>query len=255
MVTGFSAELVDPWLRQAPGGGLVLLLGLVLGSASAALSARLEFGTPLGGARSACPSCHHQIAWFDNIPIISWLILRGRCRSCQGPISAHYPVIEALTAIACIALWLGRRQSFDVTLPLALTLPLGAAAMVDLRTGRLPDILVFAIAVLGLARIVLGQHDWLDGLVSAAVLGGISLLLHRFLHKNGQPMIGLGDVKLMAASGLWLSLAVIPLYLVAAGCFGIALGLLWKTLGGDERFPFGPALAGALLTVLVMARV
>jgi leader peptidase (prepilin peptidase)/N-methyltransferase len=232
-----------------------------LQQAGGALEKALEGLRPLNLARPAsrCPACGHRIRWYENIPLFSWLALRGRCSACGTAIGLRYPLVEVGTGLlfAAIAWRLGPQ-------PVAL-LWCGAAAvlvaltLIDWDTTVLPDSLTLPLLWAGLLA---AQQGWLPGLalgtaLLGAVVGYLSLWSVYWLFKltTGKEGMGYGDFKLLAALGAWLGWqAVLPIVLMAS-VLGAAVGLVMKATGSlrEGRFvPFGPFLAGGGLAVLLV---
>ena len=198
--------------------------------------------------RSHCPHCGHQLSWYENIPLFSWLALRGKCRSCKAPISIQYPLVELLTAVLC-ALCVWRFgfgwQGFGACL---LTCFLVALSGIDLRTQLLPDSLTLPLMWLGL----IAASDNLFMPAKPALLGAIagyaSLWSVWWLFKQvtGKEGMGHGDFKLLAALGAWVGLAgVLPIILLSS-VVGAVVGSIWLAVKGRDRatpIPFGPYLA------------
>ncbi len=204
---------------------------------------------------SHCPACGHALAWRDNIPLLSYLLLRGRCRSCRSPIGWRYPVVELLTAAlfaACAWRW-GLGASALVWAAFAATLL--ALACIDADTQLLPDALTLPLLWGGLISAAAG---WSQTAVTDAAWGAVAgygvlwLLQEGFGLATGKQGIGQGDFKLLAALGAWLGWqALLPLLLLASlGGAAIGLGLRWSgRLGAGQPLAFGPylAMAGAAL--------
>ncbi len=208
---------------------------------------------------SRCPSCGHRIRWFENIPVASWLVLRGRCSSCRTAIGLRYPLVELATAaLFAAAAWrIGPQPA--VLLWCAMLAVLMALAMIDWDTTVLPDSLTLPLLWGGLVAAGLG---WLPGLSLAASLGGavlgyLSLWSVYWLFKlaTGKEGMGYGDFKLLAALGAWLGWkAILPIILFAS-VIGAVVGIGMKFGGSlrEGRFvPFGPFLAGGGVAVLVL---
>ena len=227
---------------------LCAVLGLVVGSFLNVVVARVPAGHSVVSPPSACPVCAHQIRPRDNVPVLSWLLLRGRCRDCGTSISARYPLVEAGTA-ALFAL-AGWRFGLDSALPAylflaALTVALSA---IDLDTHRLPDRIVlpaYPVAI-GLGLITLNQHG--PAPLLRAVVGGAGLAtvyLGLWLITSGQG-IGYGDVKLAGLVGGYAAyLGWGPLIVGGFGAFvlGAAVGVTLLVAGRARRrtaLPFGP---------------
>jgi leader peptidase (prepilin peptidase)/N-methyltransferase len=235
------------------------LIGLVFGSFLNVVIWRIPRGESVVRPPSACPSCQTQISARDNIPVISWLLLRGRCRSCGAPISARYPLVEALTGVVFALLAL----RFDATAQLPAYLYLGAIgvalAFIDLDTKRLPDKLTLpsypvAVALLAVAAAVDGT--W--GYLGRAVLGGLALGAFYFvlwlIYPSG---MGFGDVKFAGVLGIylgWISWATVALGgftgFLLGGVIGVLL-LVTKRATRKTGVPFGPfMIVGALVAIL-----
>ena len=207
---------------------------------------------------SRCPACGHRIRWYENIPVLSWLFLRGRCAGCGTAIALRYPLVEVATALlfGSIAWRLGPQP---VTLLwCAMTAALLALALIDWDTTVLPDALTLPLLWAGLIAAALG---WLPGLtllqsVWGAVAGYLSLWSVYMLFKlaTGKEGMGFGDFKLLAALGAWLGWqAILPIVLMAS-VIGAVVGIVMKASGSlrEGRFvPFGPFLAGGGLVVLL----
>jgi leader peptidase (prepilin peptidase) / N-methyltransferase len=224
---------------------LALPAGLVLGSFLTAVAHRLPRGESFVGGRSRCPRCGAQIAAYDNIPVLSWLLLRGRCRSCHEPISARYPLAELALALlyAATVLILGTDDVGELVLGLVLVTILVAITLTDLEFRLIPNAVVLTGALAGLAILALSDVSALAGHVLAGVIAGGILFVIALAYPRG---MGMGDVKLVAMMGLYLGRAVAPALLVAFAA-GAGVGLLMiARQGADARkrtIPFGPFLA------------
>lgn len=230
-------------------------LGLVLGSFLNVVIARLPRGESIVSPPSHCPRCKTPIRPWDNIPVLSWLLLGGRCRSCRKPISWRYPVVE-LTA--GILLWLLARHAANPTLLLPqafFVLALVAVAWIDFDTRTIPDALTIPGVGLGLAASLFGP----PGLVAAlagAVAGGFSLWLVGALYERatGVPGMGGGDVKLAAMMGAFLGtggvFGAIFLASFAGSIFGVLLIVRGKG-GKRSAIPFGTFLAPSAVALLL----
>jgi leader peptidase (prepilin peptidase)/N-methyltransferase len=264
--------------------GSVFLLGLIIGSflnvviyrlpiilerewrlqasevlATAELSApkaplgRFTLSTP----RSACPKCKAPITALQNIPVVSWLVLRGRCASCKAKISARYPLVELTTGL--LSAWVAWHFGFGEPAACALlvTWALIALTGIDIDHQLLPDNITLPLMWAGmLAAVVIGTVPGAalpvsprDALIGAAA-GYISLWLvfHAFKLVTGKEGMGYGDFKLFAALGAWLGWKVLPMVIVLSAATGAVLGILMIVLQGRDRrtpMPFGPYLAAA----------
>lgn len=201
--------------------------------------------------RSRCPQCGHQITWYENIPVISWLALRGKCSSCSTRISARYPIIELVAAllatVAAVVIGYGPWLAAVIVASWCLL----ALTMIDFDTTLLPDQLTLPLLWAGLlcAAIGFSPIPLLDA-VYGAVLGYLSLWSVYWLFKllTGKEGMGYGDFKLLAALGAWLGWQMIPLTILLSSIVGAVVGLTLLVTGAvkrDQGIPFGPYLAGA----------
>ena len=200
--------------------------------------------------RSHCPHCGHQLSWYENIPVFSWLALRGRCRSCKAPISIQYPLVELVTALLCVACvwqfgfgW----QGFGACL---LTCFLVALSGIDLRTQLLPDSLTLPLMWLGLIASLDNLYMPAKPALLGAVAGYVSLwsVVWVFKQLTGKQGMGHGDFKLLAALGAWVGLAGVLPIIVLSSLVGAVVGSIWLAAKGRDRatpIPFGPYLAMA----------
>jgi leader peptidase (prepilin peptidase)/N-methyltransferase len=209
--------------------------------------------------RSRCPHCGHGIRWYENIPVVSWLALRGKCSHCKAAIGVRYPVVEIVTAAffaLCGARW-------GLTLQAAAWMAFAALLiclfLIDMDTQILPDDLNYALLWLGLLAAAIGWTVPLASAVWGAALGyGIFWLIFQlFKLATGKEGMGYGDFKLLAALGAWLGapylLAIILLSSLVGAVIGIALVFVGKLANKDIPMPFGPYLAGAGLLALALS--
>ncbi|MEJ5990973.1 prepilin peptidase [Ramlibacter sp. PS3R-8] len=208
---------------------------------------------------SRCPHCGHRIRWYENIPVVSWLALRGKCSGCHTSISMRYPVVELVTA-AFFALCGAR---FGLTLQAAAWAAFAALLiclfLIDMDTQILPDDLNYTLLWLGLLVSAVGWSIPLKSAVWGAALGYLVFwsIFQLFKLATGKEGMGYGDFKLLAALGAWLGveylLAIILLSSVVGAVIGIILLLVGKLANKDIPMPFGPYLAGAGLLTLVLS--
>jgi leader peptidase (prepilin peptidase)/N-methyltransferase len=227
------------------------VLGAIVGSFLNVVSYRLPRHESLISPASHCPKCGTPVKPYDNIPILSWLLLRGRCRSCAAPISPRYPLVEALTAALCVGAVLAHTSASGVALSVALILLVVPAALIDLEHRIIPNRLTALGAVLALAiGLALDPAGEPERLIAGAGAGGL-LLLAALAYPGG---MGMGDVKLAGVMGLFLGRAVAPAILVAL-LAGVLVGVMiiaekGASQGRKTAVPFGPFLAlGALVGV------
>lgn len=257
----------NPGLGYPIAAGLGLLVGSFLNVVILRLPKRLEWEwkrdardileqpdlydpPPPGIAieRSHCPHCKHQLAWFENIPLLSWVALRGRCRYCKAPISFQYPFVELLTMLlvsACVWRFGFGWQGFGASV---LSCFLIALAGIDMRTQWLPDQLTLPLLWLGLIASVDNLFVSAKWAIAGAVLGYVSLWSVWWVFKQltGKEGMGHGDFKLLAALGAWTGhLMLLPIALVSS-LMGAIIGSIWLFAKGRDRatpIPFGPYLA------------
>jgi len=206
--------------------------------------------------RSACPHCGHQITALENIPVISWLLLRGKCSSCKAPISARYPAIEVLSALLSAGLvwhfgfgWTGMATLVFGWLLIAMT-------FIDLDTQLLPDDLTLPLLWLGLLVNVKGLFVPLQDAVLGAAAGYMALWTVYWVFKlvRGKEGMGYGDFKLLAALGAWMGWQMLPAIILLSSIVGAVVGIsmmIAARMGFDHKIPFGPYLAGAGLAALL----
>jgi leader peptidase (prepilin peptidase)/N-methyltransferase len=224
-----------------------------------AISQALEGLGPLSVARprSRCPSCGHVIAWYENLPIVSWLALRMRCSACKAPISARYPLVELVTALLFGAVaWRFGAQPLAL-LWCAFAATLLALALIDWDTTLLPDMLTLPLLWAGLLAAALGWTIPLNSALWGAAAGYLSLWLVYQLFKlaTGKEGMGHGDFKLLAALGAWLGWPMLVPIILAASALGAMVGVAMKfggTLREGRYVPFGPFLAGAGIAVMLI---
>jgi len=233
--------------------------GLVLGSFLNVVIWRVPRRESVVKPRSHCPACDSQIATRDNIPLVSWLMLRGRCRQCQNTISIRYPLVELFTGVMFAAV--GARFAHSWALPayLVLTGALIAISVIDLEHFIIPNRIVYpagfaSVVLLGLAAFI--QQHW--GAFGRSLLGALAAFTFFFvLHLVSPRGMGFGDVRLSFVLGLflgWLGWPQLLGGLFAGFFFGAVIGILLIAVGGRDRrqhIPFGPYLAAGTMTFVL----
>ncbi len=200
--------------------------------------------------RSACPACGHAIAAIENVPVVSWLALRGRCRACKAPISPRYPVVELVAgALAVAAVW-QFGAGWKGLAACAFLWTLLALAFIDADTQLLPDDLTLPLLWGGLVANLFGLFVPLASAVIGAVAGYLVLWAVYWLFKlvRGKEGMGYGDFKLLAALGAWLGWPMLPQIVLVSSVLGAVGGILMIVLEGRDKavpLPYGPWLAGA----------
>jgi leader peptidase (prepilin peptidase)/N-methyltransferase len=212
---------------------------------------RLDLMVP----RSACPSCGHRIAPLENVPLASYLWLRGKCSACRAPIGIRYPIVEALTGVAtAYCAW---RFGFGYAAfgAMLFTWCMIALAVIDIDTQLLPDSITLPMLWAGLLFNLRGTFVDLPSAVVGAIAGYLVLWIvyWAFRLATGKEGMGFGDFKLLAAIGAWLGWKMLPLVILASSFVGAVAGIALMILvrrGRDVPIPFGPYLAGAGLIAL-----
>ena len=242
LVEGWA--LLPAWYWLA----LVTLVGASVGSFLNVVIARLPAGESLLSPGSRCPGCRQAIAWYDNIPVVSFLLLRGRCRRCGQSIAWRYPLVEILMAMLSAALWLRFGWGWELALWWPMSAALLAIVFLDIDHWWVPDVITFpamaAAWILAWAPGGLSPWQSLAGVAPAFGLWGVGWL---FLRITGREGMGFGDVKLLAVIGLavgWLDAVVV---LLLASLQGAVVGILVTLTGGHRGVddPVAPGLSGA----------
>jgi leader peptidase (prepilin peptidase)/N-methyltransferase len=266
----FVAALLSPWA--------LALIGLCIGSflnvvihrlpkmmerewkleSAEFLGVKIDEQPPLtlSAPRSRCPSCGHAIAWHENIPVLSYLRLRGKCAECKTPISMRYPAIEILTGalFAACGLHFGAHPSTLLWCGLVATLI--ALAFIDLDTQFLPDNLTLPLIWAGIASAAFG---WIPVSLKDSVFGAMAgylslwLVFHAYRIIRGREGMGAGDFKLLAALGAWMGWLAIPSIILLSSAVGAAVGIVLIAFRRHDRevpIPFGPYLASGGIAAL-----
>ena len=238
-------------------GIFAALLGLCFGSFAGVVCKRTVEGESIISPPSYCPNCGDRLKWRDMIPIMGWLLLRGRCRYCKAAVSFRYPVLEAASAVLFVSMAKHTGIQLSVLSLWGLAFVLLCVAAIDWDTMEIPDGLLVVGVVCGVAWVLLNDagHNWIDALFGAAA-GALPLfLLDRLVWIFAKkPGFGFGDVKLMAVVGLFLGPMGIPaayfIAFVAGGVYGAILLITGRAQRGSY-LPFGPFLClGVLVSFL-----
>ena len=238
---------------MAAAAALAFLGGLLAGSFVTVVAHRVPRGESIVGPRSRCPGCGAQIAAYDNVPVFSWLLLRGRARCCGAAISSRYPLTElalaTLYAATVLVLW---DEPYQVALGLVLVTTLLAVTLTDLERRIIPNKILIVASVLAVAIATIGDPGTLPERALAALAAGGILFAAALAYPGG---MGMGDVKLAATMGLFLGRNVAPailLALLAGALFGLATMARHGAAARKSAIPFGPFLAlGGVAGLLV----
>jgi leader peptidase (prepilin peptidase)/N-methyltransferase len=232
------------------------VFGLLIGSFLNAWAYRLPLGISVAYGRSFCPACTTRIRAVDNIPLVSWVLLRGRCRACGAPISWRYPLVEGLTAALFAAVAALAGPSAALPLQLLFVAALILVSDIDIAERIIPDVVILPVAVIGVVGMTIlnpgggARWEWLvSGLGAAGFLLGAGLVYQRLRGVEG---MGMGDVKLGLCMGFFLGVAVIPalfIGFIAGALAGIVL--LARGKSSTTAVSFGPFLAlGAVVSLV-----
>ncbi|MEE2829999.1 MAG: prepilin peptidase [Myxococcota bacterium] len=256
--------------------GITALVGASIGSFLNVVAWRLPAGKSLVSPPSACPACRSKVRPWDNIPVLSWLILRGRCRDCREPISRRYPLIEALCAGIWVALFVHEIPTPTELLQLEALILVGvygaffsallAMSLIDADHFIIPDVISLPLIPIGIGAIAvldalelspIPLHASIFGATAGAGVMLFIALLGRFIF--GREAMGMGDVKLVAGIGAWLGLIpALPLTIFLGSLIGSIVGIGTSIVRGGKppRLPFGPYLcAGAFTAFLAGDRI
>jgi leader peptidase (prepilin peptidase) / N-methyltransferase len=229
---------------------LIGLLGAAIGSFLNVVIHRVPRGESVVHPRSRCPSCGTEISPLDNVPVLSWLWLRGACRHCGARISPRYPAVELLTALCFAGVALTRGVDDDLVTQLALVTVLIAAAGIDLEHQTIPNVLLLPAAVWGVVAGAVVMTSELPELLIAGAGAFLAMLVIALIQPKG---MGMGDVKLAGVLGLYLGQSVLPALLVGflTGSL-VGLGIMAREGAGarKRKVPFGPFLAVGGLVAL-----
>lgn len=239
------------------GAAFAAVFGAIVGSFLNVVIFRIPAGQSIVVPPSHCPKCGAQIKPYENIPMLSYLFLRGKCRRCAEPISLRYPLIEALTAALAAALWIHAGFSLLFAVQFVFLAGLVAVTFIDIDHKIIPDFLSIGGIFIGFGSSFFTHLGWWSSLCGIALGGGsllfVSLAYFALTRREG---MGMGDVKLLAAIGAFLGWQSIPFTIFVASLAGSAIGIALSGKSGLKfAIPFGPFLAfGATLYLFFGAR-
>jgi leader peptidase (prepilin peptidase)/N-methyltransferase len=225
---------------------LVALVGLCIGSFLNVCIFRLPRHESVATPPSRCTSCGRTLSWFDNVPVVSWVVLRGRCRTCGARVSWMYPAVESVTALVLVGVYL----VYGLT-PLGVVRALFACSLIvlfvtDLQQKILPDAITLPGIVVGLVCSLFLPPGWRDALIGILVGGGgLFAIAETYYRVRGHDGLGMGDVKLLGMIGAFLGWQLVILTLVLASFAGSLAGVALLASGRDMKYalPFGTFLA------------
>ena len=217
---------------------------MITGSFVGVVAHRVPLGRSIVGPRSECPACGTQIAAYDNVPVLSWLVLRGHCRNCSERIPARDPLVELAVGIAFAATAIVLRDDpAQLALGLVFVAVLAAITLTDLERRIIPNAILIVGAIAGVAIVAATDPASLPERGLAALGGGGFLLLAALIYPRG---MGMGDVKLAAMMGIYLGASIVPAMFIGIALGGVAGMGLMARYGSEARkhaLPFGPFLA------------
>ena len=232
---------------------IIFLFGIVIGSFLNVCIYRIPKEENIVKVNSHCMSCGHRLAWYDLIPIFSWLFLRGKCRYCGEKISVQYPIVEAVNGLLYMLVFFVNGISIQSGLWCVVTSSLIVITMIDFRTMLIPVGTYIIILLMGIVNLVLDLDGWLDYVLGMVVAGAFLLIIALiFRAVTGKGGLGLGDIELMACAGLCLGLSRV-FFAIIIGCVAGAIveGIRIAVTKKRGKFAFGPYLSVAIFVCLL----
>ena len=239
----------------------LIIIGGLWGSFANVCIVRLPEDKDVVSGRSNCPKCKKQINWYDNIPIISYFILNGKCRKCKKPISFQYVVVELLSIVSFVTIYLIYGFSFTTLLLIILSLGFIIIFFIDLKHFIIPDVITFPLMALGFIKSFIPNLDPLfpyyvlsliGGIFGYGIIWGIIFFYKQVKKKEG---MGLGDAKLLAVIGFWFGLDAVPFIIFLSSTIAlisVAPDLIKKSKKMSTQIPFGPYIIAANLIFLLL---
>jgi leader peptidase (prepilin peptidase)/N-methyltransferase len=237
--------------------GYVLLMGLCIGSFLNVCICRIPEGSSIVRPASACPVCNTPIRWYDNLPIVSYILLGGRCRGCKAPISIRYPIVELLTGLFALITWMVYGPSPSWVIFFFFIAALLVITFIDIDHRIIPDIISLpGIAIGFAAAFFLPSISWTDSLIGILIGGGsLWLIAWGYQIIRGLDGMGGGDIKLLAMIGAFLGWKGVLFTIIASSFTGTVMGIimmLYKGKGMQMALPFGPFLAIGAISYIFM---
>ena len=228
---------------------IIFIFGIVIGSFLNVCIYRIPEHEDIVKTRSHCMSCGRQLKWYDMFPLFSYLFLRGRCRYCKAKLSVQYPLIEALNGILYVIIVLQNGVNVDSLLYCLLTSALIVLSVIDFRIYEIPLGINLFILALGLIRVALDYHNFLDYLIGLLAVSAVLAILY---YATGGRAIGGGDVKLMAACGLFLGWKLIIMAFLLGCVLGAVIHVIRMKVSGENHvLAMGPYLSlGVFIAML-----
>lgn len=232
---------------------IVVLYGLCIGSFLNVVIFRYNSGEGIVKGSSHCQSCGEPIKWYDNIPLFSYIVLKGKCRNCKSKISIQYPLVESLNAVLWLLIFLKYQFSYKTLIYFALSSALIALSFIDEKLFIIPDEINIFILVLGVLSVLLDYNNWYNYIIGSLVISLFLLLVYLITKGNG---MGFGDVKLMFVCGL-----VVGWKCIVSGFFiGCILAIVIHTIRmkiskKDHMLAFGPYLSCGIYISLFIGEI
>ncbi len=251
-----GSPMFDPLLPPAFFSFAALVLGLCLGSFYNVCVHRYLVGQSVVSPGSHCPACGHVLSWWENIPVLSYILLGAKCRSCKGRIHWRYPAVELLSGILALLFAIKFGPTLQWAVYMAFLGIFLVASFIDLDSFILPDVLTWPAAALALSTPLYLPVDWAETLLGSLCGAGIFLLLQQaYLRLRGLDALGTGDIKLMLSLGALVGLTRLPLMILLAALSALVVAVAYMrrpdAQGMRTAVPFGPFLClGAVLTLL-----
>jgi leader peptidase (prepilin peptidase)/N-methyltransferase len=225
----------------------LFIFGAIIGSFANVCILRIPAEQSIAFPGSHCPKCKKPVAWYDNVPLVSWIVLRGRCRACDAPISFRYFVVELLTAVAAVAIYARVGLGFEWFVLFAFVAALIVITFIDLDHRIIPDVISLPGVVIGFLLSLRGEPGPISSGIGILVGGGLLLAVAwGYYAATGREGMGGGDIKLLGMIGAFLGWRSVPFTMLLSSLTGSIVGvsLMWWT-GSDTKYaiPFGPFLA------------
>ena len=228
---------------------LLLLFGLAIGSFLNVCIVRLQTGQSVVRPASHCMECKRNLLWFENVPVVSWLFLRGRCRTCRAPISGLFPLVELVTPLIFVLQYWYLGWSELLFIRLIFSSAMVVLFVIDLQSRVLPNIVTLPGIVVGLLAAFALDPGWESSILGALLGGGGLLVVAEIYHRLRQEQgVGMGDVKMLAMIGAFLGWQLMLMTLLVASLMGSVVGIAIIVSGhGDSKYalPFGSFMAFA----------
>ena len=243
----------------------VIILGALWGSFANVCIVRLPKDKGVVGGRSKCPKCKKQIVWYDNIPIISYIFLNGKCRKCNKPISFQYVIVELISAISFISIYSIYGSSLTTLLLCILSLGFIIIFFIDLEHFIIPDVVTFPLMVLGFIKSFDPNLNSMFPNYIISIVGGIFgyviiwAIIYFYKQVRKKEGMGLGDAKLLAVIGFWFGIQSIPFVIFFSSTIAlisVVPALINKSKKMSSQIPFGPyIIAGNLLYLILQNKI